>query len=254
MKEGAGTRAAFWIVLVALLIGFGLTWMFLPVKEWVLSFTGWVRSFGALGMVIFAVAYFFAVVALAPAGLLSVAAGLLFGAWAFPIVVAAATAGAVLAFVIGRYLAREQVKRAVRKRPVLEAIDQAVREEGWKIVVLLRLTPLVPFNIQNYALGVTDVGLLPYALGTFFGIMPGTALYVYLGAIGEAAARGDTGGLLQILFLGVGLITTIVVVVVIGRKAKAKLREVGIKTSPHSNSTVSNSAGTMISRSSQSSE
>jgi uncharacterized membrane protein YdjX (TVP38/TMEM64 family) len=137
---------------------------------------------------------------------------------------------------------------------VLEAIDQAVREEGWKIVVLLRLTPLVPFNIQNYALGVTDVGLLPYALGTFFGIMPGTALYVYLGAIGEAAARGETGGLLQILFLGMGLIMTIVVVVVIGRKAKAKLREVGIKTSPHSNSTVSNSAGTMISRSSQSSE
>jgi uncharacterized membrane protein YdjX (TVP38/TMEM64 family) len=228
MKERAGTRTALWVALVVLLIGLALAWTFLPVKEWVLLFTSWVRSFGAFGMLIFAVAYFFAVVALAPAGLLSVAAGLLFGAWGFPIVVAAATAGAVLAFLIGRYLAREKVKRAVRKRPVLEAIDQAVREEGWKIVVLLRLTPLVPFNIQNYALGVTDVRLMPYALGTFFGIMPGTALYVYLGAIGEAAARGESGGLLQTSFLSIGLITTIVVVVVIGRKAKAKLKEVGI--------------------------
>jgi uncharacterized membrane protein YdjX (TVP38/TMEM64 family) len=228
MKQRAGTRIL-WALLVVILIGLALAWFFLPMKEWVHSLTTWVRGFGASGMLIFAVAYFVAVVALAPAGLLSVAAGVLFGAWGFPIVIAAATAGAVLAFLIGRYLAREKVKRAIRKRPLLAAIDQAVQEEGWKIVVLLRLTPLVPFNIQNYVLGVTDVGLLPYALGTFFGIMPGTALYVYLGAIGEAAARGESGGIVQTLFLGVGLITTIAVVVVIGRKAKAKLREVGIK-------------------------
>jgi uncharacterized membrane protein YdjX (TVP38/TMEM64 family) len=254
MREPAGTRAVLWAVLVALLIALVLAWLLLPMNEWVQSLTSWVRGFGASGMLIFALVYFVAVVALAPAGLLSVAAGVLFGALGFPIVIAAATAGAVLAFLIGRYLAREKVKRAIRKRPLLAAIDQSVHEEGWKIVVLLRLTPLVPFNIQNYVLGVTEVGLLPYALGTFFGIMPGTALYVYLGAVGEAAARGESGGMAQTSFLFIGLVTTIAVVVVIGRKAKAKLREAGIKVPVHSTSTVSKSAGTMISSSSQSSE
>jgi uncharacterized membrane protein YdjX (TVP38/TMEM64 family) len=229
MMKGSGTRIALWALLLVLLIGLALAWIFLPVRDWVHAFTDWVRSFGMAGMLIFAVAYVVAVVAAAPAGVLSVAAGLVFGAWAFPTVVAAATVGAVLAFLIGRYLARETVKRAIGKRPTLAAIDQAVKEEGWKIVVLLRLTPLVPFNIQNYLFGVTDVGLLPYALGTFFGIMPGTALFVYLGAIGDAAARGESGGIVQTAFLGIGLIAAIVVVVVIGRKAKAKLREVGIK-------------------------
>lgn len=229
MKKGAGPRIALWVGVAVLLIGLTLAWIFLPLQEWMHAFTTWVRGYGMTGMLVFAAAYVVAVVGLAPAGVMSVAAGVVFGVWGFPTVVAAATLGAVLAFLIARYLARERIGLAIQKRPLLRAIDQAVQEEGWKTVVLLRLTPLVPFNIQNYLLGVTDVGLLPYALGTFFGIMPGAALYVYLGAIGEAAARGGGGGIAQTVFIGIGLIATVAVVVVIGRKAKAKLREAGIK-------------------------
>ena len=66
-------------------------------------------------------------------------------------------------------------------------MNEAVSKEGWKIVALLRLSPLVPFNLQNYFYGITDIGLLHYVPATFVGIMPGTMLYVYLGAAGTAA-------------------------------------------------------------------
>ncbi len=106
------------------------------------------------------------------------------------LVVVAATAGATLAFLIARHLVRQKVESLVEERPKFKAVDEAVSEDGWKIVGLLRLSPLVPFNLQNYFFGVTDVGLLPYVAATFFGIMPGTLLYVYLGTLGKAADAG----------------------------------------------------------------
>jgi uncharacterized membrane protein YdjX (TVP38/TMEM64 family) len=217
-----------WSGIAIVLIALMLAWLFLPVGDWVESFNAWLRGYGLLGMLIFVIVYIIAVVLMAPAGVMSVGAGMVFGGWGFPLVIVAATAGGLLAFLVGRYLTREWVQRLIRNKPVLAAVDKAVAEEGWKIVVLLRLTPLVPFNIQNYLFGATEVGLWPYVLGTFFGIMPGTALYVYLGAIGQATVSGETGGPMQMLFFGIGLVAAVAVVVVIGRKAKAKLGQVGI--------------------------
>ena len=101
-------------------------------------------------------------------------------------------------------------------------------KKGWKLVVLLRLNPLVPFNLQNYVFGATEIGFRPFALGTFFGIMPGTALYVSLGALGQAAVGGEDQTTLRVALLVAGLAATAATVFVVGRKAKAKLRGAGL--------------------------
>lgn len=214
--------------LALLLAALTAAWFFLPTKEWIGQFTDWIHGLGVLGVVLFGLCYVAAVVLLAPASLLTIAAGLAFGLWAFPLIVVSATVGATLAFLVARYVVRHKVEDLVKKRPNFKAVDQAVSEDGWKIVGLLRLSPLVPFNLQNYFFGITRVGLLPYVAATFVGIMPGTLLYVYLGFLGKAAG-GEGGGATKWAFFGVGLVATAVVAFLIARKAKAKLKEAGVK-------------------------
>jgi uncharacterized membrane protein YdjX (TVP38/TMEM64 family) len=93
---------------------------------------------------------------------------------------------------------RERVKVLAQKRPLLQAIDRAVGDEGWKVVALLRLNPLVPFNLRNYFFGATDIGLVPYMITTFFGIMPGSAMYIYLGTLGQTVAGTEDRGFAKI--------------------------------------------------------
>jgi uncharacterized membrane protein YdjX (TVP38/TMEM64 family) len=112
---------------------------------------------------------------------------------------------------------------------MLEAVDKAVKDEGWKVVFLLRLSPLVPFNLQNYFFGATDVGTLAYVVATFFGIMPGTARYIYLGSLGHAATTSNMSGSSRTMLPAAGLAATVLVVVLVGRKAKAKLHEIGVR-------------------------
>jgi membrane protein DedA with SNARE-associated domain len=83
-----------------------------------------------------------------------------------------ATLGSSLAFLIARYLLRERIKRALHKRPKFKAVDEAVSEDGWRIVLLLRLSPLVPFNLQNYFFGITEIKFWQYMVATFVGIIP----------------------------------------------------------------------------------
>ena len=212
------------LVLVLLVIG----WFFLPIKEWAKAFQGWIEDLGAWGGLIFAGIYVVATVLLIPASVLTLVAGLAFGlAWGFPLVVVSATIGATSAFLVSRYLVRDRVKGMVEKRPKLKAVDEAVSEEGWKIVTLLRLSPVLPFNLQNYFYGITDVKLLHYVPATFVGIMPGSLLYVYLGAAGKAAS-GKGGGALQWSFIAAGLIATVVVAVFVTKKAKEKLKQKGV--------------------------
>lgn len=229
MAKGQGkSHVAVWIGAALLLVAVAAGWFFLPTKDWIQQFSEWIKGFGVFGVIIFGVAYAVAVVALAPASPLTIAAGLAFGPWAFPLVLVAATAGATLAFLVARYVVRDKVKGLVEERPKFKAVDEAVSEDGWKIVGLLRLSPLVPFNLQNYFFGVTEVGLLPYVVATFVGIIPGTILYVYLGALGKAAGAGSGGGAMQWVFFGAGLVATAVVAFIITRKAKEKLKEAGV--------------------------
>jgi len=222
----AGRPIVWFVLLAALLIAVAVGWFALPVRQWVEAFDAWIAALGMRGVLLFALVYVVAVVLLAPAEFLSIAAGFLFGAWGFPLVVVAATTGAVLAFLVSRYAVRMRLRRFLRDKPRYAAIDRAVAEEGWKIVALLRLNPLVPFNLQNYFFGATDVGFVPYAVATFLGIMPGAAFYVYLGTLGREAGSG--AGATRWIFLGLGLLLTALALFLIGRRANARLGTLGI--------------------------
>lgn len=231
-KQEAGSGRWLHLIVIALAVAcLALAWRLLPVAEWIEALRTWVAHQGILGHVVFAAIYAAAAVALAPGSLLTLAAGLAFGLTGFFTVIAGATVGAGLAFLVGRYFARAWVERQTSQSRLFTAIDRAIEEEGWKIVGLMRLSPLVPFNLQNYFFGVTKIGFWPYLLTSFIGIMPGTLLYVWIGSLGAEAGSLSSGGgqsKIKIAAFAVGLIATLVVTVLVSRKASQKLKEVGI--------------------------
>jgi uncharacterized membrane protein YdjX (TVP38/TMEM64 family) len=193
----------------------------------------WVESLGAIAPIAFMVLYNVATVLLIPGSVLTLGGGVLFGLWWGSLYVfVAATLGATLAFWIGRNVAREWVGEKMNAYPKFGAIDQAVAKEGFKIVFLTRLSPLFPFNLLNYAFGITQVSLKDYVLGSV-GMIPGTILYVYIGSlIGSVAQLGIKDQTLdsqtQMLQWGIkiiGFIATIAVTVYITKIAQKALDE-----------------------------
>lgn len=150
-----------------------------------------IQGLGFWGPVAFIVTYNLATVLFIPGCVLTLGGGVIFGLWWGSIYVfIAATLGATFAFLIGRYLSRDRVVKYMEAHPKFKALDRAVSQEGLKIVFLTRLCPLFPFNLLNYALGITQVSLKDYVLGSF-GMIPATILYVYSGSlVGDLAAIG----------------------------------------------------------------
>jgi uncharacterized membrane protein YdjX (TVP38/TMEM64 family) len=158
---------------------------------------------------------------------MAVAAGFLFGAWGAPLAVASAFMAAVIAFLISRHFVRARVKAWSAKRPLLAAIDAAVAEESWILVILLRLNPLAPPNFQNYFFGATNIALRPYSIASFFGIIPLTAVYVYLGTVAQKLVFQEGLTPSRIALLCLGLIVTVIVIYIMTKKVGQKLRELG---------------------------
>jgi uncharacterized membrane protein YdjX (TVP38/TMEM64 family) len=215
LLQGAGLA----VLVLGLLVG----WFLLPVAQWVAALTGWINGFGAWGPVLFGLAYIVAVLLLAPAEPMSIAAGLVFGAWGIPVVLVSATIGAALAFLVSRHLLRARLRELVRQRPKFVAVDRAVSEAGWKIVILLRLSLLVPFSVQNYFFGVTGVPFVPYVIATAVGIIPGSVLYVSLGALGRAASVGEGSLAIKAAVFLVALVATGAVAWIVTAKARSIL-------------------------------
>ncbi|HUG54472.1 MAG TPA: TVP38/TMEM64 family protein [Vicinamibacteria bacterium] len=233
--EAAGPPSrARWLVLAVVVALLVVGARVLPVGDWLREFQSWVARQGALGGVAYAAVYVLAALAFVPGSVLTVGAGLLFGlVWGTAIVSVASTTAAALAFLIARYLARERVEALARRNRSFGAIDRAVREKGWRIVALLRLSPLVPFSIGNYLYGLTPVAFWPYVLASWIAMLPATVLYVYLGAAGKAAAGGGRSALEWVL-LGAGLAATAVVTVMVTRAARRQLARMDLEAGPES--------------------
>ncbi|MFH7027025.1 MAG: TVP38/TMEM64 family protein [Heteroscytonema crispum UTEX LB 1556] len=193
----------------------------------------WVKNLGPLGAIAFILIYNLATLLFIPGSLLTLKGGCLFGLfWGSVYVLIAAILGATFAFLIGRYLSRDWVCQQIEKNPKFKAIDQAVAKEGWKIVLLTRLSPLFPFNLLNYGFGVTRVSLKDYILGSI-GIIPGTVMYVYIGSLAGELAITDMPQtpitpetqIWQWVMRIIGLIATVAVTVYVTKVAQKALAE-----------------------------
>lgn len=212
------------IVIVAVVLALIAVARLLPVREWIQSLQDWVKGMGAAGMVIYGVIYVLAVVLFVPGIVLTLGAGFLFGlGWGIVVVSAASTTAAALAFLIARYLARDSIEKIARKNPRFAAIDRAIGKEGWKVVALLRLSPLVPFSLSNYLYGLTSVEFVAYVATSWAAMLPATVLYVYLGAAGRTIGQKTERSPWEWALLGVGLTATAVVTVLLTRIARREL-------------------------------
>ena len=226
-KSASEQLVAFLVILIGLL----LAAQFLPVQQWLRSFNDWVGQTGLAGIFIFIAVYAAATVLLAPGAILTIGAGFAFGLWkGFLAVSAGATLGAALAFLVARFIARDKIEAMARRNPKFRRIDNAIGKQGAKLIFLLRLSPVIPFNLSNYFYGLTAVKFWPYVLASWIGMMPGTFLYVYIGTVGKAAVLAAGGeavkqGWQYWTFISVGLVATIVVTIWVTTIARDALKK-----------------------------
>ncbi|MDH3947647.1 MAG: VTT domain-containing protein [Gammaproteobacteria bacterium] len=167
----------------------------------------WVQNSGLAGPLVFMGIYAIATVFFLPGSVLTLAGGALFG----PVMgtfynLTGATIGAVLAFLVARYLASDWVEQKTGGR--LKQLKQGVEGEGWRFVAFVRLVPLFPFNLLNYALGLTRIRLSHYLIATYLFMLPGAIAYTYLGYAGREAVAGSEG-LIQKALLALALLAVV---------------------------------------------
>ena len=200
-------------------------------QELLRSALKWIESLGYIGGLAFVLTYILATVAFIPGSILTLGAGVVFGVVLGSLYVfVGATLGAIAAFLVGRYLARNWISKKIDGNAKFTAIDRAVADEGFKIVLLTRLSPVFPFNLLNYAFGITGVSLKDYAIASV-GMVPGTVMYVYLGSLGGDIARigsenQPSGLTAQWAIRIIGFIATVAVTFYITRLANKALAEI----------------------------
>jgi uncharacterized membrane protein YdjX (TVP38/TMEM64 family) len=202
----------------------------LPVRDWLLRLPEIMRAAGWRGVALFFVVYAVSAVALLPGSLLTLAAGFAYGPFIGLLVVSpASVVGATLAFLMGRTLLRGWVERKLADAPKVRALDRALERQSFRLILLLRLSPLLPFNLLNYALSLSKVRLRDYVLASFIGMLPVTFLYVYLGSLATTAAAltqaAETRSPWKTVMYMVGLAATIVAVYAATRAAQKALNE-----------------------------
>jgi uncharacterized membrane protein YdjX (TVP38/TMEM64 family) len=224
-EASSGTSSRWkWVLYVIAGIFIVLALKLFHVQDLLKAALDWIGKLGPWGPVIFVGLYIVATVLFVPGSVLTLGAGAVFGVVFGSVCVSiSATLGATASFLVGRYLARDGIARKIDKYEKFAAINRAVADEGWKIVLLTRLSPVFPFTLLNYAFGLTQVRLSHYVLASWIGMMPGTVMYVYLGSLVNVSAghRQRTTG--EWILYGVGLLATVVVTVFVTRLARKAL-------------------------------
>ncbi len=222
------------VVLVALAILIAAVLLLFPVRQYIVDLLQWTENLGSTGPVVVVVIYVLATALFMPGSVITLGAAFIFGLFKSVIIVSiGSTLGACLAFLIGRTIGRDWVASKVRGSEKFSAIDDAVGKEGFKIVFLLRLSPIFPFNLLNYALGLTDVPFWRYAIASWIGMIPGTIMYCYIGSAARSltqVAAGEVvkGGMATQALFWVGLIATIIVALLVTRIASNAVKRAGI--------------------------
>ncbi len=174
----------------------------------------WIQNLDSMAAIAFILIYIIATIAIIPGSILTLGAGAIFGLiWGSVYVLIGAILGETLAFLIGRYLARDWVKQKIAKHQTFQALDRALNRDGLKIILLTRLSPIFPFSLLNYAFGITGISLKDYFIGSI-GMIPMTITYVYTGSLaGNLATISETSQLSDPTFHWIfqifGLIATV---------------------------------------------
>ncbi|TAH34473.1 MAG: TVP38/TMEM64 family protein [Planctomycetota bacterium] len=203
---------------------------FFLLRDRIPEFVEWVRGRGVLGALLIGLVYVAAVALLVPASALTLAIGFIYGPVVGTAIVSpASVVGATVAFLLARTLLRKPVEQKFGASPRFKALDRAIEKDGLKILILTRLSPVIPFGPLNYLFGLTRMPLLPYVLGSFVGMLPGTFLYVYLGStledVSQIVSGGASAGGAGTVLKWAGLAATVVVTVYITLIARKAFRE-----------------------------
>ena len=219
------TRPIVFVVALLMLIGAAFL---LPVAEWLQLLFQWVEENRSIAWIVFILVYVVACVLMLPGSLITLAAGFLFGlGYGYLIVAVGSVVGASCAFLVGRFFARDWVASQLESMPRFASLDRAIAQKGALVVLLTRLSPLFPFNLLNYALGLTNVNFWTYVCVSWLGMIPGTLLYVYLGSVASNLTSLLNGDLAQSQYgawlFYAGLAATLVLTIFITRLASQAL-------------------------------
>ena len=224
-----GSKAKMAVVILVVIVIAALFKMF-NVPLLLRNALDWIAGQGILGAGVYILLYILATVFMMPGSILTLGAGVIYGVVLGSVLVSiAATLAATAAFLVGRYFVRGWVSKKTEGNEKFKAIDSAVAKEGWKIVGLTRLSPIFPFNLLNYAYGLTKVSLKDYFFASWIGMMPGTIMYVYIGSLAgdltRLGAEGHTKTMGEWILYIVGLLATVAVTVYVTRIAKRALEK-----------------------------
>ena len=176
----------------------------LPVAEWLEPMHAWVDQFGASGAVVLGFGIMLAIAIGMPGSVMAIISGLAFGmGGGFLTAWLGISAGSALCFILSRWIFGGHVSSIVARRPRLASLRGAVQRRGWPVLLMLRLTPLVPLVVTNYLAGISGVRFWPAALATALGILPATTVYVGLGAAGGSEPKTSA------ILVAIGVIATI---------------------------------------------
>ena len=224
------------ILLFVAIIAAALAAWFLYLQNHLPALMEWVREQGLWGAIVVGLGYAIATVLMIPGSLVTLLIGAIYGPWIGTAVVSPASVlGAALAFQLGRGVFRGAIENKMAGNVRFAALQGAIEEQGFKILTLVRLSPVFPFTVVNYAFGLTRVSFSTYVLGSFLGMLPGTLMYVYLGsAVGDIATLssegvGDAGWQGEVLKWG-GLAATVIVTIFITRVARKALANAAPET------------------------
>lgn len=209
----------------------------LPLAEYVQQLLEWIQGLGVLGPVALVVFYALVCLFLLPGSVLTLAAGFMFGmVWGTVCASLGATLGATAAFIVGRFLIRGWIERRLMIHPGFLAVDRAIGSQGFKIVLLVRLCSLFPYDLMSYLFGLTKVPLGRYVVATWLGRLPETLLFAYLGTTAKSLADLVAGkvamGVTKEILLGLGVLAMIAVTVSIAHIARQALHDVVDRPEP----------------------
>lgn len=218
------------IILCVFIVALLTAAILLPVKDWFVEALQWIQGLGVWGPIFVVAFYIAACVLFLPGSVLTLGAGFIFKLLLGTIIVSiGSTLGACAAFLVGRTVGRKWISSKIAGNEKLAAIDNAIGQQGFKIVFLVRLSPIFPFNLLNYAFSLTKVSFAKYALASWIGMLPGTVMYVYFGAGLRSLADAATGeietGAAGRIFFWFGLAAAIAVTIFVTRIARKALKQ-----------------------------